>query len=46
MNFVTQTKTGTMVKHVPQEQIVGIRRYPSREIFPPLFRVCHIYIRS
>ena len=42
--FVTQTKTGTMVKHVPQEQMVGVRSYPSRELFSPLFRVCHVSV--
>ena len=42
--FVTQTKTGTMAKHVPQEQMVGIRSYPSRELFSPLFRVCHVSV--
>ena len=44
MIFVTQTKTGTMVKRVPQEQMVGVRSYPSRELFPPLFRVCHVSV--
>ena len=42
MIFVTQTKPGTLVKRVPQEQMVGIRAYPSREIFSPLFSVCHV----
>ena len=41
MIFVTQTKTGTMVKRVPQEQMVGVRSYRSRELFSPLFRVYH-----
>ena len=31
--FVTQTNTGTMVKCVPQKQMVGVRSYPSRELF-------------
>ena len=38
MSFVTQTNTSTMVKHVPQ--MVGIRSYPSRELFCPPSRVC------
>ena len=33
MIFVTETKTGTMVKHVPQEQVVNFRSYPSRDVF-------------
>ena len=33
MIFVTETKAGTMVKHVPQEQMVDFRSYPSRELF-------------
>ena len=44
MIFVTQSKTGTMVKRVPQEQMVGVRSYPSRELFSPLFRVCHVSV--
>ena len=44
MIFVTQTKTGTMVKRVPQEQMVGVRSYPSGELFSPLFRVCHVSV--
>ena len=44
MIFVTETKTGTMVKHVPQEQMVDFRSYPSRELFSPLFRVCHVTV--
>ena len=35
MIFVTQTKTGAMVKRVPQEQMVGVKSYPSRELFSP-----------
>ena len=35
MIFVTQTNPGTLVKSVPQEQMVGIRSYPSRELFFP-----------
>ena len=35
MIFVTQTKIGTMVKRVPQEQMVGVRSYPFRELFSP-----------
>ena len=30
-----------MVKRVSQEQMVGVRSYPSRELFSPFFRVCH-----
>ena len=30
--FVTQTNTGTMRKHVPEEQMVGIRSYACREL--------------
>ena len=45
MIFITQTNTGTIVKHVPQEQMVGIRSFPSREqLFSPLFRVCHVSV--
>ena len=44
MTFVTETKTDTMVKHVPQEQMVDLRSYPSRELFSPLFRVCHVTV--
>ena len=44
MIFVTETKAGTMVKHVPQEQMVDFRSYPSRELFSPLFRVCHVTV--
>ena len=44
MFFVTQTKTGTMVKQVLQEQMVGVRSYPSRELFSSLFRVCHVSV--
>ena len=44
MNFVTQTKTDTMVKRVPQEQMVGVRSYPSRELFSPLFWVCNVSV--
>ena len=44
MIFVTQTKTRTMAKRVTEEQMVGIRSYPSRELFSPLFRVCHVSV--
>ena len=44
MIFVTQTKTGTMAKRVPQDQMVGVRSYPSRELFSPLFRVCCVSV--
>ena len=44
MTFVTQTNTGTIVKRFPQEQMVGVRSYPSREQFSPLFWVFHVYI--
>ena len=42
MIFAAQTKTSIMVKRVPEAQIVDIRRYPFRELFSPLFRVCHV----
>ena len=44
MIFVTQTNTGTMMKCVPQEQMVGVRSYPSRELISSLFRVCHVHV--
>ena len=44
MIFVTDTKTGTIVKHVPQEQMVDFRSYSSRELFSHLFRVCHVTV--
>ena len=44
MIFVTQTNTGTMMKRVPQEQMVGVRSYPSRELISSLFRVCHVHV--
>ena len=44
MIFVTQTNTGTMVKHVSQKQMVSVRSYPSRELFSPLFRVCYVNV--
>ena len=44
MIFVTQTNTSTMVEHDPQEQMVGIRSYPSGELFSPLLRVCHVSV--
>ena len=31
MIFITQTNTGIMVKRVPQEQIIDIKSYTSRE---------------
>ena len=37
LSFVTPTNTGTMVKHVPQKQMVGIRSYPSKELLSPLY---------
>ena len=33
MIFETQTSTVTIVRHSPQEQMVGIRIYPSIELF-------------
>ena len=42
--FVTQNNTGTMMKRVPQEQTIDVRSYPSRELFSPLFRVCHVEV--
>ena len=36
MIFVTQANAGTMVKRVSQEQMVGIRSFPSTELFSPL----------
>ena len=46
MIFITQTNTGAIVKHVPQEQMVGgIRSCPSREqLFSALFRVFHVSV--
>ena len=31
----TNTVTGNMVKRVLQEQMAGVRSYPSRELFSP-----------
>ena len=41
MILVTQTNAGTIVKHVPQEEMVGIRSYPPRELFSPLSWIWH-----
>ena len=46
MIFLTQTNIGTMVKRVPQEQMVDIRSYPSRELFSRLSIVYHISLRD
>ena len=42
--FVTQTNIGTVVKRVPQEQMIGVRSYPSRELLSPPFRVCQVEV--
>ena len=42
--FVTQTNIGTVVKRVPQEQMVGVRSYPSRKLLSALFRVCQVEV--
>ena len=44
MIFVTQTNSGTKVKRDCQEQILGVRSYLSRDLFLPLFRVCHVNV--
>ena len=41
MFFITQTNTGAMVKRVPQEQMLDIKSYISREPFSDFFWICH-----
>ena len=42
--FVTRTNIGTMVKCIPQEQMVGVRSYLSKELFFPFFRICYVRV--
>ena len=46
MIFVTQNNTSTMVKCVPQEKMVHIRRYAPTELFAPFSKVCHNVVVS
>ena len=45
MIFVIQANTGTMVKRVSQEQMVGNRTHAFRELFSLVSRVCHSVVK-
>ena len=41
-DFPTRTNNGTIVKCVPQDQIIDIKSYPSRDLFSPLSSVYYV----